>query len=334
MSTTYLTWIFPDRGSIKESRYDEERFWSGYRRVAASYGLTVEVCSPELVDVSLAADGSATVRVDGRRATPADTVFVTEYQAFPHMARDMWWQMTSFQAVEAAGFFLPIPPRWSAIANDKLSTAQVVAPHLARTGVLPTVRVNAGRDLEERDLTELLRDISLPAVVKPTSWAGMWGLVEVRDWVELRCALRLASAADLSVVVQPRVPEARLHSYRLYCVDQHVLGAHRFGAANGHVLVGPRHGGTSERVDPPPELVEDATRIMRLIPVSYLAIDFLTDGERYWFSEVELDASVGAHNLDDPLMLAFLQRRLQCYVRDHRAWLDRGLRNGVGRVDA
>jgi glutathione synthase/RimK-type ligase-like ATP-grasp enzyme len=190
--------------------------------------------------------------------------------------------------------------------------------------------VNAGRDLEERDFAELLRDISLPAIVKPTSWSGMWGLVEVRDWVELRCTLRLASAADLSVVVQPKVPATRLHSYRLYCVDQQILAAHRFGTADDHVLIGPRHGGTTEWVDPPPELVEDASRIMRLIPVSYLAIDFLTDGERYWFSEVELDASVGLHMLDEPLMLEFLQRRLQSYLRDHRAWLDRRLVSAAG----
>ncbi|HVQ95998.1 MAG TPA: hypothetical protein VMU51_33550 [Mycobacteriales bacterium] len=319
-----IVWLFPDRGTIRENRADEANFWSGYRRVGGELGCVVETCSPELVDMRYAPGGRLEVFLDGAPVTPADAVFVTEFWTFPHMVRDVWSSLTVAHLLAEAGFYLPISPQWSVRANDKLLTVARLAPLLRHASVLPTARITTGRDLEERGYAGLLREIGFPAVVKPASWAAQQGIVVVRDEVELICALRLASAADLPVVVQRRLDPQRLVSYRMFGMDGEVLATRRYAPVPGHVLIGARLGGTDRWVDAPPELVEDAERVMAAVPTSFLCLDFLAEDERYYLSEIELDAGIGVQMMaDHPRAAEVLRRRLASYLCGHRRWLDR-----------
>ena len=81
----------------------------------------------------------------GERVTPADTLFVTSLYSLPYQAMDVFNQYALYAVLEHSGFYLPAPPRLSAIVNDKLATILYLKDSPVPS--IPTVRIGTGRDL-------------------------------------------------------------------------------------------------------------------------------------------------------------------------------------------
>ena len=103
----------------------------------------------------------------------------------------------------------------------------------------------------------------------------------------------------------------------------HVLG--RTPEAGSPVSNASR-GGVMDFPPTPPELVAAAEYYARKLPIPFFCVDFLHDGERFWFSELEPDGVI-APEFDDPdrsLQRDMIRARFTAYRKGHQRWLASG----------
>lgn len=317
-----IIWIWPDRSSIHEHTIDEDIYWKGYRTSAEAVGMHMDVISAEALDVIYHPDREPEVLVNTKQVRSGDTIFVTKFYTYPHQVQDAWMLASTFWTLKEAGFYLPVPPDLSVTMNDKMATFL----YFQKAGfrMLPTIRLTTGRDLELHNLERLLKDFSYPLIAKPSSWSSGRGFNIVHNEAELNCVLRLASAANLTMIIQPYLEAAStIIDYRVYCIDEkpHTIIARM--PRQGEVVANVGLGGSLQVVEPPAELIGPATRAAEMIGLPYCCMDFLFDGQNYWFSEIELDGSISARMLVHAPMGETLKERFRAYDRAHDRWLAR-----------
>jgi hypothetical protein len=311
-----LYWFWPERGR-KQTLLDDEGMWVRYRWAAEQVGLDLDIISVDDVDV-LAAPHGPLVYVRGTAVDPAAAVFHNKLYTWPKFQPDVWRSLATFSAVSAAGYCTLLPPQANLISNDKAATLL----HLRGVdrGWLPTV------SLQTRDLTRLRvrleeAGITYPVVVKPASWGSGQGLIRAAGEPELMMALRLAGAAELSMVVQSLVGEGgRVSDTRVYCVDRRPYLALRRTPAEGRIVSNVAAGGTGELIDVPVELYDRAAAIAAVMDTPWLGVDFLCAGEDRYLSEVEIDACIAPSICGLPQMDEVLLARFRAYLTDFDRW--------------
>ena len=138
-------------------------------------------------------------------------------------------------------------------------------------------------------------------------------------------ALRLAGAAELTMVVQPFVDgDDRRTDVRVYCVDRAPVGALRRSAGEGGTVANISAGGTGELIPVPAELHERAAAIAAHLDAPWLGVDFLCNESDQYLSEVEIDACIGPVTSQLPGMDAVLSARFGAYLADYERWLRAG----------
>jgi hypothetical protein len=85
-------------------------------------------------------------------------------------------------------------------------------------------------------------------------------------------------------------------------------------------------GGIMDFAPTPPELVEATAYFAKKLPIPFFCADFLFDGTRFWFSELEPDGVI-APDFDDPdrtLQRDMVRARFTAYRDGHARWLAGG----------
>jgi glutathione synthase/RimK-type ligase-like ATP-grasp enzyme len=315
-----MVWVFPDRESSRGVPYYHWSFWDPHVEVAQELGMSWDRHAPEDIAVD-AMDREPRVYVAGEPVTPADTLFVTSLYSLPYQSMEVFNQYAIYAVLERCGFYLPHPPYLSAVANDKLATQL----HLKDSPIptIPTIRIGTGRDLPFRHYEPALRQVRFPAIVKPVGWCTGWGICLARDLEDLRGLLSLAQGGDTPLAIQPYLGPDTV-DLRVFMVDgqTHTVGQ-RTPAPGGYVSNMGR-GGTAEYVPLPAELEDAVDYCAETVPIPYLCVDFLYDGQRYWLSEIEPD---GATFPDDAMpsgqrrQRSIIEARYRAYQRGHARWL-------------
>jgi glutathione synthase/RimK-type ligase-like ATP-grasp enzyme len=310
-----LCWIFPDRDTASQRGANEELFWANYAAAAESQGMRMTWHAPEEVIISAVSPGRPSVLLNGEPVGPEDTIFVTELYSFPHQATDIFNQVTLFTALEQAGFYLPIPPGLSYIANDKLATMLYLRD--SPITPVPTVRIPTGRDSAHLDLSAALAGIKFPMIVKPAGWGSGQGVCVTRNESDLKALIGLASGSDCTLVCQPYLGPGTI-DYRVYFVAGEPYRVMLRRPARDSVVANLVQGGSAEIVNIPRTLSESAGYFTSKLPIPYFAIDFLFDGTDYWLSEIEPDAAHGylPREITQPL----LEARFSAYRNGHAQW--------------
>lgn len=316
-----MYWVFPDRESTRRRPMWQASFWAAYEEVATGLGLRWVPTPPDAIAVDASDPLDPKVFVHGDRATPADSLFVTVPYTLPYQSMDVFNQFAIYAVLEQCGFYLPAPPKWAATNNDKL--ASVLFLRDSPVPAIPTVRIGTGPDLGAKLYDPALAGVTYPAIVKPTGWCGGWGVCLARTEEELRSLLSLAQGGDTAVVVQPYLGEGT-QDFRAMVVDGEAHTVVRRSPRNGDLVA--NHGrGRYEFVPLPDELTDAIAFLARRMPVPYFCADFLFDGERYWFSEIELDGAIGCPDADDPEAVrgqhAVIAARFTAYRDAHAAHL-------------
>jgi hypothetical protein len=317
-----MVWVFPDRESSRAIPKWQKAFWRAYEEVAAQLGLVWERHPPEDVAVDCMTRGEPAVYVAGQRVTPADTLFVTSLYSLPYQAMDIFNQLALYAVLENAGFYLPHPPSLSPIANDKMATILYFKD--CPIPAVPTVRIGTGRDLGYQHYEPVLAQMTFPAIVKPTGWCAGWGICMAHNLEDLRGMLSLAQGGETTIAVQPFLGP-RTIDFRVFMVDgkPHTV-ARRTPPPDTYVANFGRGGGI-EYVDVPPGLVDALDYFGERVPIPFLCVDFLFDGERYWFSEIEPDGAIVCPDHDSPTVVArqrsIIEARFRAYRRAHAQWL-------------
>lgn len=324
-----LYWFWPERARLATLLGDEQ-VWSNYRRAATRAGLELEIVGVDDVDV-IALPAGPQIRMRGEPVDPAREFFHTKLYTWPMFGPDIWRSLATFQAIEAAGCCTLIRPELNLISNDKATTLLYLRE--VDDGWLPTV------SLPTRDVTGLrfrLQDagIDYPVVVKPASWGSGKGVSIARTQGDLLTVLRLAGAAELTMVVQPLLGTGGqgLADIRVYCVDGKPIGALSRTPGPDGTVANVTAGGHGELVEVPPALAERAARIAGFLDTPWLGVDFLCDGESCYLSEVEIDACIGPVTSRLPGMERVLDHRFQAYrsrFETFRRWA--GLQAGAVR---
>lgn len=318
--TKNLFWIFPDRSSTKQQPLEYEHYWKEYIEAARCANFQVQVISAESIEMVYLLDGTVRTFVDSQPVSPANTIFVTELYTFPHQQRDTLSQITTFKTLQLQGFYLPVDPELSIIMNDKLAT-HLFFHQVREQGVrvLPGVRLITGRDLDNRNLEQLLTDFPFPLLVKPASWGGGIGVTLAHNLMELRSILGLASGFDCAMIIQPWISSEQLVDYRIFFIKgkPHTILARR--SQQGNIVANLNRGGIAELVEMPDGLLSPALLAGQLIHLPFFCLDFLFDGQTYWLSEVELDG--GILNVDREKMQRLFIDRFNAYDDAHEEWL-------------
>jgi RimK-like ATP-grasp domain len=282
--TLSLYWIWPERFRLGTMLADEE-VWRVYGDEAAEQGLEMHVISVDDITVAARPDGP-TVLVRGDPIDRSRSAFHGKLYTWPSFSSDIWRSLTVFQVIEEAGYCNLIRPSLNLITNDKAATVLHLRDVDQRW--LPTIRLTT-RDPEAPTVPLKEAGITYPVVAKPTSWGGGNGVLVAHDEAELMTALRLASAAELSMVIQPLV-EPPLEDVRVFCVNGDPVGAIRRTPAEGGVVANTGAGGRAEFIPIPAELHQRASAIAARLDAPWLGVDFLGGNGDYYLSEVEIDA--------------------------------------------
>lgn len=311
-----LYWFWPERNRPHSVREDEDA-WDNYRQAAEAAGLRLELIAVDDVDI-LADPVGPRVYVKGELADPRKVVFHNKLYTWPMFQADVWRSLAAFQGLAGAGYHLLVRPELNLISNDKAATLL----HLrdVDTGWLPTVSLPT-REFKQLRIQLNEAGIGYPVVVKPASWGSGKGVIRADDEPELLMALRLASAGELTMVVQPFLaPAGELADIRVYCVDREPAGALRRTVGSGGTVANVTSGGRAELAAVPPELRERATAIAAWLDTPWLAVDFLFDGRTYYLSEVEIDAYVGPVTARMPGMTDIMAARFRAYRAQFDRW--------------
>jgi hypothetical protein len=313
-----LYWFWPERAGLA-TLIDDQQVWVGYRDAAAATGLALDVITVDDVVLAAGPGGNARAYVRGEPVDPDRAVFHTKLYTWPMFQPDVWRCLSTFEALRAAGYCTLVRGELNLLTNDKLCTLL----HLrdADGGWLPTVRVPT-RDFAGLAVRLADAGVDYPVVVKPASWGAGMGVVRAGDEHELVMALRLASAAELTMVVQPYLSAAgEITDTRVFCVDREPVRALRRTAAG--TVANVTGGGRAQLVDVPDELRERARAVAKRLDPPWLGVDFLSTGAGYALSEVEVDACVSAQSLALPGMADVLAARFRAYRSDFDRWRDR-----------
>ncbi len=317
-----LIWVFPDRGTRWSNTRDDRYFWQPYTDAAAAVGYELQVVAPEAIEIFFAGSGSPQVVVGEKPVRPADTVFVTEVYTFPHQAQDIWNQVTTYALLEQAGFYLPIPSRLAILTNDKMATYLYLRAGGLAVQSLPSCRITPGRDLTPTVLLRVLEHLPLPLIVKPLSWGSGLGVNVARTASDLENLLGLAGGANTGLVLQPCLSPEQLVDYRVYVIEGQPHTALARRPKRDSVIANLSRGGRVEVVEVPTKLAALVGPVAKLLDVPYTCIDFLFDGEHYWFSEIELDGAIAY--VDEAQAHRVLMDRFLAYRRAHERLLQHG----------
>jgi hypothetical protein len=236
-------------------------------------------------------DSLPVVQVRGERIHPETAFFHTMLMSSPKNRGDAWRHLTTYAALEAAGFFLTLPPLNSVINNDKFLTSLYA---LRGAGdPVPTLRVSTRGRWDAGGVgssgVAQLADVTFPAVIKPIDWDGGNSVVRVEDHAELEYLLALASGAELTMAIQPCLGDGVVDC-RVYCVDGEPQRMQvRRPSADG-VAGNLGQGGISLVTDVREDLRAPARAVAAALGLSYLGVDFLVNDNQWWLSEVEVDA--------------------------------------------
>lgn len=323
-----MIWVFPDRESQRGVRKWEDTFWRDYARVAEDMGLRWSAHAPDDVAVDGIDMRRPRVYVAGELVTPQDTLFLTSLYSLPYQAQDVFNQYAVYAVLEQMGFYLPTPPSLSSIVNDKMATLL----HLGGSPVpvVPTVRLGTGRDLGWRFYERALQQLTFPAIVKPTGWCSGWGICMAHSVEDLRGLLSLAQGGETTLVCQPYLGPATV-DYRVYLVDGQPHAALRRTPMNGAYVGNIGRGGSEEYVDLPAELAAALPYFATKMPIPFLCVDFLFDGQQFWLSEVEPDGVISSpdskNDSDNMITFSLMQARFDALRRGHARFLDAQVRS-------
>ncbi|MEV8633897.1 hypothetical protein AB0395_19780 [Streptosporangium sp. NPDC051023] len=318
-----MCWIFPDRESTRTGAMWRHYFWDMYADVAAELGLSWTRHSPDAVTVDGLEPGKPRVYVDDELVTPEDTLFITALYSLPYQSMDVFNQYTLYAVLEQAGFYLPFPPGLSSVANDKLATVLYLDD--SPIPPIPTLRVGTGRDVGKHLYEVALENLTYPAIVKPSGWCGGGGVNLARGAEEIRGMASLAQGGDTTLVIQPYLGDGTI-DYRVYVVDGKPYAVLKRTPEAGSPVANASRGGTMDFSPVPPELAEATAYFYRKLPIPFFCVDFLFDGERFWFSELEPDGVI-APDFGDPdraLQRDITRARWTAYRDAHTRWLTTG----------
>jgi glutathione synthase/RimK-type ligase-like ATP-grasp enzyme len=317
-----IIWVFPDRESQRGVAKWQRTFWAEYAEVAAEAGLHWSAHPTDDIAIDGLDLAQPQVYVAGEPVDPADTLFITSLYSLPYQSQDIFNQYSLYAVLEQLGFYLPAPPYLSAIVNDKLATLV----HLRESPIptVPTVRLGTGRDLGYRFYEPAIRNLTFPAIVKPTGWCSGWGICMAHNLEDLRGLLSLAQGGETTLVAQPYLGE-NTSDYRVYLVDGEPYAVLQRTPKTGAYVGNIGRGGSERYVDIPAELAEVMPFFAKKIPIPFLCVDFLHDGERFWLSEIEPDGVISSPNHDNPddvrITRSLMAARWAAYRRGHTRWI-------------
>lgn len=316
MRATDLTcfWFWPER---QRRPFDAEE-WQPYVDAAAEAGVRLELVTVDDIDLVLTDPPVAHVR--GRPVDPARAFFHNKLYTWPELAADVWRSLALYEALSAAGYMTMIPMKWNVIANDKVATLLEMG-HLEGVRRLHSVAIPT-RDIDDLPVDFASVGVGYPAIAKPVHWAGGRGVIRVDDHAELLMALKLASAAELTMLVEPLVaPHTDLYDIRVLCIDgEPDVAILRQVGANATVA-NAAGGGRSTVCDVPSDLEFVARRVAQHVGLPWVGIDFLRAcGQPAWLSEIEVDAYMAPAWMTDARMADAAQRRFAAYRTRFEHW--------------
>ncbi|MFC9330134.1 RimK family alpha-L-glutamate ligase [Kitasatospora sp. NPDC057015] len=318
-----MCWIFPDRESSRATAMWQDFFWDLYAEAARDLGMSWTRHAPDAVTVDGTVRGRPRVYVDGEPVTPQDTLFVTALYSLPYQSMDIFNQYALYAVLEQAGFYLPFPPQVSLIGNDKMATLLYLGD--SPVPPIPSIRIGTGRDIGKNLYEVALGNLTYPAIVKPAGWCGGGGINLARSAEDIRGLASLAQGGDTTLVVQPYLGDGTV-DYRVYVVGGEPYAVMKRTPEPGSPVANASRGGAMEFPPIPAELAVATAYFAERIPIPFFCVDFLFDGERYWFSELEPDGVI-APDFDDPhrtLQRDITRARFTAYRDAHAKWLADG----------
>jgi glutathione synthase/RimK-type ligase-like ATP-grasp enzyme len=316
-----MVWVFPDRESTRATQMWHPFFWDLYADVAAELGLTWSRHAPDEITVDGLDAGKPVVYVDDEVVTPEDTLFITALYSLPYQSMDIFNQYAVYAVLEQLGFYLPFPPSLSPIANDKAATMLFFADSPVPT--IPTVRFGCGPDVGKYAYEVGLSGLTYPAIVKPSGWCGGGGVNLAHSAEDVRGLATLASGGDTTLVAQPYLGDGTI-DYRVYVVDGEPYAMMQRTPEPGSPVANASRGGSMSFPPIVPELAEATAYFAEKLPIPFFCLDFLYDGDRYWFSELEPDGVI-APEWSDPartLQRDVTRARWTAYRNAHARFLE------------
>ena len=317
-----MIWVFPDRESTRAQAMWHPFFWDLYAEVAAELGLEWSRCAPDAITVDGLDAGKPRVFVDEQQVTPDDTLFITALYSLPYQADGHLEPALRVRRPRAARLLPPVPAPPVA-DRQRQGRDDAVLRRLARPAD-PHHPHRHGPDVSKHLYEAAIDGLTYPAIVKPASWCGGGGVNLAHSSEDLRGLVSLAQGGDTTLVAQPYLGDGTI-DYRVYVVDGEPYSVMRRTPEPGSPVANASRGGDMAFPPIPPELAEATAYFAAKLPdVPFFCVDYLFDGERYWFSELEPDGVI-APDWSDPdrtLQRDITRARWTAYRNAHARFLE------------
>jgi hypothetical protein len=196
--------------------------------------------------------------------------------------------------------------------------------------VIPSVRINTGRDIHKLDYHRLIPDAWFPVFVKPASWGRGLGCARCPDRATLDALLGLASGSGACMLVQPSIGQV-VCDLRVAVVAGQIAALYDRIPGEGSHVANVSRGGTARERASAEGPVHDLVRLVNeRFDLPYVCIDLLrTASGELWFSELELDGAVSGLFTNPDAVRRVVGGRFTAYAERLDAHLRRGAVNGT-----
>lgn len=274
------------------------------RQVADQCGISLEVISPEQIDLVVTRDDRQSVLLDGQGVSLPDFLL-------PRMgASTTYFALAVIRHLERLGVQTFNSSQSIETVRDKLFTHQILAQ-----SNLPVAKTMLAKFPVDIDAVE--KHLGLPVVVKTISGSQGTGvfLCESRGHFEDLMQLVEATKSNVNIIIQEFVSTSHGRDLRVMVVGGKAVACMKRTSNDGSFKANYTRGGSVEAHELTPEIEWLSAEASRLLGLDIAGIDLLFDGEHYKICEANSSPGFqgleSCHDINVPeLILSFICVRL------------------------
>jgi gamma-F420-2:alpha-L-glutamate ligase len=255
------------------------------RQVADQCGISLEVISPEQIDLVVTRDDRQSVLLDGQGVSLPDFLL-------PRMgASTTYFALAVIRHLERLGVQTFNSSQSIETVRDKLFTHQILAQ-----SNLPVAKTMLAKFPVDIDAVE--KHLGLPVVVKTISGSQGTGvfLCESRGHFEDLMQLVEATKSNVNIIIQEFVSTSHGRDLRVMVVGGKAVACMKRTSNDGSFKANYTRGGSVESHELTPEIEWLSAEASRLLGLDIAGIDLLFDGEHYKICEA--NSSPGFQGLE------------------------------------
>ncbi|GAA0176647.1 RimK family alpha-L-glutamate ligase [Clostridium sediminicola] len=265
-------WILhkPFKERLSQDSYENKRFIEE----AEKHGITMEVLSPEDLDLIVTKDGKKSIFLRG------ETVDLPNF-VLPRMgSHTTYFSLAVLRHLEKLGIYIVNSPNSIETVKDKLYTQQILA-----ASNLPFPKTMLAKFPINNDLVE--KHIGFPAIIKTIHGSQGSGVFLSNDKNNFEDLMQLINCTNtnMNIIIQEFVQDSYGKDLRVLVIGGRAIGCMERRSGKGNFKANYSQGGSVQNYELNNIISWIAMESAKVLSLDIAGIDLLFDGENYKICE-------------------------------------------------